>query len=546
MVLHVLQLEKDQHLAKIFRWALQNVQPYLRLTQFGDPADLLTFLSHTTGATKIDIFLLDLHISATEMDMNILQHVRRLYPQTKLILTSRFGAPNAALLAEPHVHFIPKPWQMTALLELLMEVPASTKSEPVSGNGYGTPIVLGFGTRGGQRARAINSKAQGRFERVIRRFCDHLLESFGVSAVAILIAERSSNKVNITSRLFQPDLWQASVPEELITHLTETVLQRGQPVLLEDVRLLDLTSADGRVIRNIGAACGISFAGPAPEEVGLLFCFGTEERTWVEADASALSTAAAVVQELFRLGDAIDDLTERLDELSDYTNTIAQEMKLPLATIITHTDSLKDVHNRYAESVVPGMLGEDILKNILFAADGIGGMITQLLWLARLDRPLDTVHAIDVNAVVLAALARIEQVIKIRGIEVEIEPKLPRALGPDIWMEEVFANFISNAVKFMGDDNPAPKIRIVGSRHGHYARYEVHDNGVGILQEHIPLLFEKFTRFGSGRSTAVGSGLGLAIVQRIVRRLGGKVGVESEIGKGSIFWFTLPSAGSSA
>ena len=70
-------------------------------------------------------------------------------------------------------------------------------------------------------------------------------------------------------------------------------------------------------------------------------------------------------------------------------------------------------------------------------------------------------------------------------------------------------------------------------------RYEVQDNGLGIDAEDQRKLFEAFTRFH--KSQAMGSGLGLAIVARIVKRLNGEVGVESELGKGSRFWFTLPA-----
>jgi signal transduction histidine kinase len=167
--------------------------------------------------------------------------------------------------------------------------------------------------------------------------------------------------------------------------------------------------------------------------------------------------------------------------------------------------------------------------------------IIQLQWLSRLDGPLVTVHAIDANQVVSAALSRLRYIIEIKGIVLDISPALPSALANDMWMEEVFANLIGNAVKFMGENNPSPRIRISGGRAGYRARYEIQDNGIGIAKDDLPLLFDPVLRL---KQSDHRQGLGLAIVKRIVNRLGGSVGVESTVGQGSTFWFTLPAGGS--
>lgn len=114
----------------------------------------------------------------------------------------------------------------------------------------------------------------------------------------------------------------------------------------------------------------------------------------------------------------------------------------------------------------------------------------------------------------------------------------PTVLGNAAWLEEVFANLVDNAIKYIGEQNPEPRIVIRGQQEGTHARYEVSDNGRGIQPEDLPKLFEMFTRFHNRE--AKGSGLGLSIVRRIIGRLGGEIGVESEPGAGSAFWFTLP------
>jgi two-component system sensor histidine kinase/response regulator len=127
------------------------------------------------------------------------------------------------------------------------------------------------------------------------------------------------------------------------------------------------------------------------------------------------------------------------------------------------------------------------------------------------------------------------------GITVDLSPDLPLALGYGPWLEEVFANLIGNAIKYIGKQNPAPRIAIRGSLHAGLAYYAVQDNGIGIQPEDQARLFEMFTRFHHDQAT--GLGLGLSIVQRIVVKLNGTLGVESTPGQGSTFWFALPAVG---
>jgi len=104
----------------------------------------------------------------------------------------------------------------------------------------------------------------------------------------------------------------------------------------------------------------------------------------------------------------------------------------------------------------------------------------------------------------------------------------------------MFVNFISNAIKF-GGDSPVISIGsdIIKSDNGDMVRYWVQDNGSGISAEDQKLLFRQFERLKQAKIK--GHGLGLSIVRRIAEKLGGSVGVESELGKGSLFYFILPA-----
>jgi signal transduction histidine kinase len=137
------------------------------------------------------------------------------------------------------------------------------------------------------------------------------------------------------------------------------------------------------------------------------------------------------------------------------------------------------------------------------------------------------------------ALQRLEGMIEECGAKIVKPEKWPAAMGYAPWVEEVWANYISNAVKYGGD----PPIVRIGATVDPLdkVRFWVQDNGEGIAPEESAKLFSKFSRL-TGVEKIEGHGLGLSIVKRIVERLGGEVGVQSEIGEGSTFYFTLPPA----
>jgi signal transduction histidine kinase len=228
------------------------------------------------------------------------------------------------------------------------------------------------------------------------------------------------------------------------------------------------------------------------------------------------------------------ELEVRNQELDAYNHTIAHDLKSPLTGITLKAEVVKMLFRDLPPDAIKQL--DDIKDSALKMAD----MIDQLLWLTKLRDATASAESVHVDQVVQSALSRFQHQIEQASIAVEVAPAFPPALGHAQWIEEVFANLISNAIKYMGKDNPAPRIKISGSRQADMARYEVCDTGVGITPEDQAHLFEMFTRLHTVE--AEGLGLGLSIVHRIVSKLNGHIGVESERGKGSAFWFTLPAA----
>jgi signal transduction histidine kinase len=122
-------------------------------------------------------------------------------------------------------------------------------------------------------------------------------------------------------------------------------------------------------------------------------------------------------------------------------------------------------------------------------------------------------------------------------IELSSRPAWPMVLGYAPWLQEVWANYLSNGLKY-GGWPPRLTLGAAPQSNG-MIRFWVQDNGPGLTPEAQGLLFTEFTRLEELR--AEGHGLGLSIVRRIVEKLGGEVGVESTLGQGSVFYFTLPA-----
>jgi len=146
--------------------------------------------------------------------------------------------------------------------------------------------------------------------------------------------------------------------------------------------------------------------------------------------------------------------------------------------------------------------------------------------------PLDTAHIVD------EVMERLAYVIERYQANVILPESWPVARGYAPWVEEVWANYIDNSIKYGGRP---PRIELGFDASGSMARFWVRDNGPGFSPEAQVTLFTPSARHDRVHDTQYG--LGLSLVQRIVEKLGGQVGVESEVGQGSLFYFTLPVAG---
>ena len=221
---------------------------------------------------------------------------------------------------------------------------------------------------------------------------------------------------------------------------------------------------------------------------------------------------------------------------TDLLSTISHELRTPLTLLRTSIGLLLD-----ADPDEP--MRQRLLHNVSQSSDRMHTLVADLLDLARLqsDRMELRIRRVDLGEIVRGAATLMEMPIEERGqtLEVIVPPVPPAVLGDSWRLQRVVLNLLNNATKF-SSEGAAIVVR-VAEKDGN-AVVSVRDTGPGIPGEMMPRLFEQFfTSRASSPGRSFGSGLGLPIAKGIIEAHGGEISVESEVGRGSTFSFTLPS-----
>ena len=229
----------------------------------------------------------------------------------------------------------------------------------------------------------------------------------------------------------------------------------------------------------------------------------------------------------------IQEKEKLIHDLDAFSHTVAHDLKGMLGAIVSASSIIKtgvDDMSRDELLEINDLISQSATKTIQIT--------NELLTLASVREQEIKMTTVNMQAVVQEAMFRLKDVISDNGAEIILPESWSEALGYEAWLEEVWLNYISNAIKYGGIP---PRIQI-GSDilPDNRVKFWIKDNGAGLSADDIDLLFTKFTRLDTLR--AEGHGLGLSIVKRIMEKLDGEAGVESENipGEGSTFYFILP------
>jgi signal transduction histidine kinase len=224
------------------------------------------------------------------------------------------------------------------------------------------------------------------------------------------------------------------------------------------------------------------------------------------------------------------ELEARNEDLDAFAHTVAHDLQNPLSLIVGCAQVLDESYDS-----MPGEQIQSCVRTIARNGRRMSNIIDELLLLSGLRQVEVDLKPLDMASIVAEARQRLANMIDERDAQIVLPKTWPVVIGHGPWVEEVWANLLSNAIKY-GGQSPCVELGAELQR-GNMVSFWVRDNGPGLLPEEQSRLFTPFTRLDQVQTK--GYGLGLSIVQRIVEKLGGQVGIESETGKGSTFWFTL-------
>lgn len=223
------------------------------------------------------------------------------------------------------------------------------------------------------------------------------------------------------------------------------------------------------------------------------------------------------------------ELESANEELKNFGYVVSHDLKAPLRAI----GSLANwISTDYADNFDDE--GREHMRLLISRVHRMDGLIDGILQYSRVGRVKEVVVAVDLNQLVREV---IDLLAPPKNISISVENTLPTVIAEPTRIQQLFQNLISNAIKYM--DKPEGEIRINCVAEGRQWKFGITDNGPGIDQQHFEKIFQLFQTLAP-RDRVESTGVGLALVKKIVEMYGGHVWLESTVGKGSAFFFTLP------
>ncbi len=239
-----------------------------------------------------------------------------------------------------------------------------------------------------------------------------------------------------------------------------------------------------------------------------------------------------------RLNRTARQLRQAHADLETFVDTVVHDLRAPLRAMEGFAEAVLEDYGPRLDAT-----GQEYLERIHRAAAQMDALIEDLRAFFQVTRRDLRLQAVPLEQVIAEARSLLEERLERRQAVIHIDGPLPTVIGHATTLVQVVVNLLSNAVKFVAP-GVRPQVCLWAERQGDWVHLYVRDNGIGIPAEDQERIFQPFERL-HGVEAYPGTGVGLAIVQRGVERMGGRVGVQSTPGEGSLFWIALRAADAS-
>ncbi|HEY9652982.1 MAG TPA: PAS domain S-box protein [Coleofasciculaceae cyanobacterium] len=235
-----------------------------------------------------------------------------------------------------------------------------------------------------------------------------------------------------------------------------------------------------------------------------------------------------------RVEERTAQLAEVNQELKRFAYTVSHDLRSPLRSIRGLIEALVEDYGDRLDD-----MGREYTRLIADSARRMDALIQDLLAYSRLSQTEIQLQPVELTAVMQEVLAQIEPERQAKQAEITVTFPLPVVIGQRTILTQVLINLLTNALKYIEPD-VQPQVRVWAEEQQDWVRLWIADNGIGIAPDYQEQIFRVFERLHTS-DTYSGTGVGLAIVQKGIERMGGRVGVESQLGQGSRFWIELPT-----
>jgi PAS domain S-box-containing protein len=273
--------------------------------------------------------------------------------------------------------------------------------------------------------------------------------------------------------------------------------------------------------------------------LGVLIIETGKEKEFSEVHRNLLQTvthlAGLAIEKSLLYRETVDkslEIERRNRELDDFTYVVSHDLKEPLISIEGYS---KILLSDYRETLRDE--GQELLSSITQSCSRMKQLINELLALSRVGRTTESMVPVGIRDVLTEIIEDLEYTIARRNVKFNIPADLPTVLGNRVHLVVLFRNLLVNAIKF--NESERPEIAIDWCDDDAMYRFSVSDNGIGIEKDYFDRIFIIFHKIRSGISYE-GTGAGLTIVKKIIETHGGKIWLDSVVGRGSTFHFTLP------